>query len=154
MNLLILNVVIVTSRVQICLWGDLSLSFIHLILPQIDILWSMSSQFHVVLLFLGGFCNNTLVRGQECWHSTEGVCWSCHKLAFVVGAIEKLSKSIMYNHYLPSVSDYDLRRVLVRHHDSWLWKATSGSFRVVRSEWLSCHASMEVLSLLEHIAKK
>ena len=154
MNLLILNVVIVTSRVQICLWGDLSLSFIHLVLPQIDILRSISSQFHVVLLFLGGFSNDAWVWGQEWWLSTEGVCWSCHKLAFVVGAIEKLSKSIMYNHYLPSVSDYDLRRVLVWHDDSWLRKTTSGSFRVVRSEWLSCHACMKVLSLLEHLTKE
>ena len=99
MNLLILNVVIVTSRVQICLWGDLSHSFILLVLPQIDILRSISSQFHVVLLFPGGFSHDAWVRGQYLWLSTEGVCWSCHKLAFVVGTISKLSKSIMNNHY-------------------------------------------------------
>ena len=45
-----------------------------------------------------------------------------------------------------SITDNNLWRVLIWHHNSWLWESASESVRVIWFKRLFDHASMEVLS--------
>lgn len=98
---------------------------------------SSISQIGCVFLLFAEFSHNSWVWGNNGGLAHECVCWCRHKLTLVVGA---------------SVTDHDLRRVLVRHDNRGLWETASVSVGVVSSKRFSCHACMQVHSLLIHIA--
>ena len=83
MNLLILYVVIVTSRIQMSLRRSLPL--VHSFsAASDDITLLLSSQVLSVSCLFAGFCNNTWVRGQNRRLGCEIVLGCSHKLTFVI----------------------------------------------------------------------
>ena len=53
-----------------------------------------------------------------------------------------------------SITNHDLGRILVRHHDRWLGQSASESIGMVWLQWLLEHASMEIISDLELVLRE
>ena len=75
--------------------------------------------------------DNSRVSSLKRLWVNESVLVSRNELSFVVCA---------------SITDHDLRRILIWHYNCWLWKSASESIWVVRLQWLFDHAGVEVLS--------
>ena len=69
----------------------------------------------------------------------ESVLVSGNKLSFVVCA---------------SITDHDLRRILIWHNDCWLWQSASKGIRVVWLQWLFDHTGVKVFSHFVLVLRK
>jgi len=81
---------------------------------------------------MGG--DDTWVRGLELLWIWVQVLVGRHELTLVVGA---------------TVTNYDLRWVLVWHYYRWLRQSASESIRMIRFQWFLEHACVQVISDLE-----
>ena len=69
--------------------------------------------------------HNTWVHGLEWLWLHESVLICGHELSLVVSA---------------SITDHNLRRILIWHHNSWLRESTSEGIWVIWLQWLLNHA--------------
>lgn len=73
----------------------------------------------------------------------------CHSILEVRFHLKELVRGAELASVLgAAITDHDLGRVLVWHHNGWLGQAGSEGTRVVRLQGLLDHASMNVVSLL------
>lgn len=98
---------------------------------------SGTSQVHIVLLLFAYFRNNAWVWSDRSRLWGESICRSRYKLTLVVGA---------------SITNDDLGRVLVGHHDGRLWQTTSVGIWMVSLKRLFDHSCVQISSLLKHFS--
>jgi len=89
------------------------------------------------ILDLGG--NDSGVAGLEAFWTSIEVLIRRNELSLIVTA---------------SITNHDLGRILVRHHDRWLGQSASESIGMVWLQWLLEHASMEIISDLELVLRE
>ena len=87
----------------------------------------------------GHLRNDSGVSCLESLWLNESVLVSRNELSLVVGA---------------SITNDDLRRVLIWHHDGWLRQSTSEGVRMVWFERFLEHTSVEIISDFELVLRK
>lgn len=82
------------------------------------------------------WCNDTWVISLEWLWLNECVLVSWNKLSLIVCG---------------PITDHDLRRVFIWHHNCWLWESWSECIWVIWLQWFLQHTCMEIFSHFELI---